>query len=451
MRVAVVGAGVSGLVSARVLRAVGLDVVVLEERADVGGVWSASRRYPGLGLQSDKGSYSYSDRPMPADYPKYPSGEQVQAYLADYARAHDLDDVVCLRTKVVAASHDDQGWHVEVDGPAGRRTEHADWLVLANGVFSRPHVPDLPGRAEFEAAGGVVLHTSGLDDAERCRGRDVVVLGCGKSATDIAVALSRDARSTTMVARTIGWKLPRKVGRLTFEQLIMTRLGEFVIWAPWRRYRFTRLALRPLAPLRRLLVKRLGRAISEQQDLERRGFLPAHPPRQFNHLETPGFFEAVDDGSIKVVQGTGIASLGATDGRPAVRLDDGSTVAGEVLVAGTGFDQDLGMLDATPGPPCSTTTETCGCTGTPGHPGSPPSPSSGGTTPSGARSGPRSRRCGSRRSSTAWSSCRTPAGGDNAPRSSGCSTPAPRRAASRCTTSSARASPTSTPGSTRPA
>ena len=52
MRIGIVGAGFAGLSSAKVLKSFGHDVTVFEKEADVGGVWSASRRYPGLTTQN---------------------------------------------------------------------------------------------------------------------------------------------------------------------------------------------------------------------------------------------------------------------------------------------------------------------------------------------------------------------------------------------------------------
>src|SRR3954465_9231157 len=83
--VAVIGAGASGLVAARAMRDAGHRVVVFESRPDLGGVWAASRSYPGLGTQNDKGSYSFSDLRMPDEWPNQPTGDQMREYLNRYA------------------------------------------------------------------------------------------------------------------------------------------------------------------------------------------------------------------------------------------------------------------------------------------------------------------------------------------------------------------------------
>ena len=96
MNIAIIGAGFAGLSTAKVLRTVGFDVTVYEKAPDVGGVWSVTRRYPGLRTQNNKGTYAMSDFPMPQHYPEWPTGEQVQAYLADYARHFDLERGILL-------------------------------------------------------------------------------------------------------------------------------------------------------------------------------------------------------------------------------------------------------------------------------------------------------------------------------------------------------------------
>ena len=103
MRIAVVGAGFAGLSSAKVLRQSGFDVTVFEAAPDVGGAWSRTRRYPGLCTQNNKGTYHLSDLPMPARFPQWPTGEQVQAYLERYVDLFRLGGMLRLSTEVVAA------------------------------------------------------------------------------------------------------------------------------------------------------------------------------------------------------------------------------------------------------------------------------------------------------------------------------------------------------------
>src|SRR5580658_3662229 len=124
MRIAIIGAGVAGLATAKVLTQAGHQVEVFDKTPDVGGVWSRTRRYPGLTTQSPAAQYSLSDFPMPKDFPEWPTGEQVQAYLAAYAANFGLDPVLRLNTEVTSARQTpDGGWTIETravaPAPAG--------------------------------------------------------------------------------------------------------------------------------------------------------------------------------------------------------------------------------------------------------------------------------------------------------------------------------------------
>ena len=151
---------------------------------------------------------------MPDHYPAWPSGEQVQAYLQSFCEKFNLVDRVHLCEEVIEATQsgalsgdtwtirtrqsDAQGRSI----PEGKQNEYTfDVLLVCNGTFSDCFVPNYTGIEEFRAAGGTVCHTSEFLDIEDARGKDIIVVGYGKSACDSAVALSRVA-NTTVSGRT---------------------------------------------------------------------------------------------------------------------------------------------------------------------------------------------------------------------------------------------------------
>ncbi|NIZ90901.1 flavin-containing monooxygenase [Kineococcus rubinsiae] len=345
MKIAVVGAGPSGLSTAAVLQQFGHDVVVFEKAPDVGGVWSATRAYPDVATQDDRVSYAFSDVPHAGDAPVHPTGAHVRAYLERYAQAKGIAAHVRCGTRVVAAAPGpDGGWLVDVVDAAGPARHAVDWLVVASGVFSTPHVPAWPGRAEFEAAGGRVVEPTQLGDGAVLAGRDVVVVGWGKTACDVAVATARTARSTTVVARAVRWKIPKRiVGGLTFRHLLLTRLGEHVM-APERTSPAARLLAVGSLPLRRASLWWLEQVIARRTGLRAVGLLPDVRLPQSDSLVTDGFFEAVAQGRVAVRRERSVAALEVVDGVPGVRLSDGARVPADVVVAATGFDQELSVF-----------------------------------------------------------------------------------------------------------
>ncbi|AGZ43005.1 flavin-containing monooxygenase [Actinoplanes friuliensis] len=352
MRIGIIGAGVAGLTTAKTLLQAGHEVLVVDRTPDVGGVWSATRRYPGVTTQSAKATYGFSDFPMPRDYPEWPTGAQVQAWLVAYAEKFGVDRHLRLNTEVLRAAGDNAGgWTLELrdtrDGV--NSTETVDRLLVANGVFCEPAVPQFAGLDEFTAAGGQLLAGTEVQDAGQARGRHVVVVGYGKSACDVTVELSATAASTHVIARQLLWKVPRKIGGVVnFKFLLLTRLGEALF-----RYAHLRGMEKflhgPGNGLRRRMLNSLGTASVRQFKLEQLDLVPRGRMEDIVKgaigLASEGFFEGVEAGRIVVHRDMTISRLLAEDGVPYAELADGTRVRADLVVCATGFTQGVPFLD----------------------------------------------------------------------------------------------------------
>jgi cation diffusion facilitator CzcD-associated flavoprotein CzcO len=352
MKIAVIGAGAAGLSTAKVLSRAGHQVVVHDKAPDVGGVWSSTRRYPGVTTQSPRDTYSFSDFPMPRDYPEWPSGEQVQAYFEAYAHEFGLDELLRLGTEVTAARprEDGAGWTLTVrssDGTISR--DDVDHLVVANGVFCEPLKPSYEGEPAFAAAGGRLCAASELQDVETVRDRHVVVVGYGKSSCDVALEISAVAASTEVIARQLLWKVPRRVGGvLNFKYLLLTRLGEALF--RWQHLRGAERFLHgPGNGLRRAMLNSVGSASVRQFDLKRLDLVPPGTMEDIVRgaigLVTDGFYERVAAGGIAVRRDRTISRLLAVDGFPHAELDDGTMLRADVVVCATGYTQGVPFFD----------------------------------------------------------------------------------------------------------
>ncbi|HEY0496204.1 MAG TPA: NAD(P)/FAD-dependent oxidoreductase [Kutzneria sp.] len=337
MRVAVIGAGVAGLATAKVLTQAGHEAVVYDKAPDVGGVWSRSRRYPGVTTQSPKAQYSLSDFPMPADYPEWPDGAQVQAYFAAYATRFGID--VRLNTEINDARPCGEQW--SVDGELYNR------LVVANGVFCAPAVPEFPGLKDFS---GRVCAATEFHDVEAARGKHVLVVGYGKSACDVTVPVSKVAASTDVIARQLLWKVPRLIGgKVNFKMLLLTRMGE-ALFRYLRLRGVERFLHGPGNGLRRRMLNSVGMVSVRQFGLRA---LDLVPPGQLEDivkgaigLVTEGFFEGVADGTITVRRNTTISRLFTRAGSPMAELQDGTALPADLVVCATGFRQGVPFLPA---------------------------------------------------------------------------------------------------------
>jgi dimethylaniline monooxygenase (N-oxide forming) len=351
MKIAIIGAGFAGLTSARHLRDFGHDVTVFEKVPDVGGVWSASRLYPGISTQNGKDTYCLADFPMPKDYPEWPSGQQVQAYLAAYADRFGLRPLIRLSTPVTRADQGADGrWTVSFRPYGGpEQSETFDFLTICNGIFSAPAVPDFPGAEAFRAAGGTICHSSEFLNLDDARGKHVVVIGYGKSSCDVAVGLADVTASLTVVARELIWKMPRKLaGVLNYKYLFLTRMGEGLF--PYIRLQGVEKFLHGAGrPVRNSMLGSVQAVITRQLKLKERGALPRGSferiARSTVSLVTEGFFERLAAGRIALKRDTAIAQLIVEGGRRFALLKTGEKVPADIVICGTGWRQEVPFLD----------------------------------------------------------------------------------------------------------
>ncbi len=356
MKICIVGAGFAGLSTAKVFKSFGHSVVVYEKEADVGGVWSRSRRYPGLTTQNVRSTYAFSDFPYPSDYPEWPSGEQVQRYLEAYTLKFGFASDIVLNTTVVAArlADDESGWSVTIRDsrnadPAHESTVAFDYLVVCNGIFSQPALPSFPGAAEFVASGGRIAHTSEFSDLADAANKDVLVIGYGKSSCDVAQAVAGTAASVTVVARHVLWKMPKMLMNvLNYKFLLLTRLGEALFKYITVRG-FESFLHGPGKPVRDSMLGQVQWVVTKQCKLNELGLNPGVPfetiARSTVSLATDGFFDSVAAGKIDVAKNATVENLTVSDGVRTASLSTGRTVPADIIICGTGWHQSVPFFD----------------------------------------------------------------------------------------------------------
>jgi len=210
--VAVIGAGSSGIAALKGLRERGLDATCFEASDRIGGNWVFGNRngmsaaYRDLHINTSRERMEYSDYPMPADYPDYPHHAQIAAYFDAYVDHFGIRDRIRFETKVEHAARREGGtWELTLGDGA---VERFDALVVANGHHWDPRWPEpaFPGADTFR---GVQMHAHAYVDNTSLADKDVVVLGMGNSAMDIAVESSYVARTTYLAARRGAWIVPK--------------------------------------------------------------------------------------------------------------------------------------------------------------------------------------------------------------------------------------------------
>uniref|UniRef100_G3RA17 Flavin-containing monooxygenase n=1 Tax=Gorilla gorilla gorilla TaxID=9595 RepID=G3RA17_GORGO len=220
-KVAVIGAGVSGLSSIKCCVDEDLEPTCFERSDDIGGLWKftesskdgMTRVYKSLVTNVCKEMSCYSDFPFHEDYPNFMNHEKFWDYLQEFAEHFDLlkyiqfKTTVCSITKRPDFSETGQ-WDVVTETEGKQNRAVFDAVMVCTGHFLNPHLPleAFPGIHKFK---GQILHSQEYKIPEGFQGKRVLVIGLGNTGGDIAVELSRTAAQVLLSTRTGTWVLGR--------------------------------------------------------------------------------------------------------------------------------------------------------------------------------------------------------------------------------------------------
>ncbi|TJZ91357.1 NAD(P)/FAD-dependent oxidoreductase [Paracoccus gahaiensis] len=208
-RVAVIGAGPSGLAQLRAFQSAGEatpipEVVCFEKQTNWGGLWNYSWRtgtdeygepvhgsmYRYLWTNGPKEGLEFADYSFEEHFGKQIASYPPRAVMFDYIEGRvkkaGIRDWIRFSTVVRSVTHDpatDQFTVTVHDLQADRvYSEVFDWVVVASGHFSTPNAPEFPG---FDRFAGRIVHAHDFRDACEFTGKDVLIVGTSYSAEDI--------------------------------------------------------------------------------------------------------------------------------------------------------------------------------------------------------------------------------------------------------------------------
>jgi dimethylaniline monooxygenase (N-oxide forming) len=221
-RACVIGAGSSGIAVVKALLERGIPFDCFEKSDQLGGNWVFGNRngmsaaYRDLFINVSRERMAYSDYPMPSSYPDFPHHTHIREYFNGYVDHFGLREHITFETGVEhAARREDGVWEIRLD--TGETREY-DALLVANGHHWDPRWPE-PAFSGADAFDGTQLHAHSYVDNSIFAGKDVVVLGMGNSAMDIAVESSYVAANTHLAARKGAWIIPKYVFGKPVDQL----------------------------------------------------------------------------------------------------------------------------------------------------------------------------------------------------------------------------------------
>lgn len=345
--VVVIGAGVSGMAAAIHLRAIGVNVTVLEKNGEVGGTW-LENGYPGAGVDTPSYLYSlsFAEHEWSTHFGKR---DEVQAYLREIADDYDLRGLIRFGTEVATAEWDDQALLWTLVTVAGDRYV-ANAVVSAVGQLNRPKVPDLPGLGDFR---GRVFHSAQWPADLDVTGARVAVVGTGASAMQIVPAIAAKVRQLTVFQRSPQWIAPNSDYFAPVGEQVHALMAMVPSYRQWYRVRLawafndkvhpslqvdadwpeaTRSVNAANDGHRRFFTRYLTEQLAGRPDLVA-GALPDYPPFGKRMLLDNGWFAALKQPNVELVTSP-VAALEPTG----VRAASGSLTEVDIIVLCTGFE-----------------------------------------------------------------------------------------------------------------
>ncbi len=311
-----IGAGISGLTAGKMLSDYAIPYECFESGDRIGGNWAFrnpnghSSAYASLHIDTSKQGLRLRDFAISDEYPDYPHHSQIKAYLDSYADAFGLSERIRFNTPVEHCERlPGGGWEITTGDGERRRF---DVLVVGNGHHWDPRYPDFPG----SFAGPTIHSHHYIDPVEplALRGKTVLVVGIGNSASDIVCELAQksNAERVLISTRSGAWVIPKYVFGVCTDQVVKT--------IPWL----------PLAPQRRIaqLLPRLisGRMESYGLPTPDHRFLETHPTVSSELLLRFGSGDAVAKPNVERLDGE------------QVHFVDGSVESVDAIIYATGYN-----------------------------------------------------------------------------------------------------------------
>ncbi|NP_001016366.1 dimethylaniline monooxygenase [N-oxide-forming] 4 [Xenopus tropicalis] len=239
-RVAIIGAGCSGLTAIKCCLEEGLEPVCFEKSSDIGGLWRFTESvedwrasiYKSVVTNTSKEMMCYTDFPMPEDFPAYLHNSKVLEYLRLYAKHFDLMKYIQFQTEVCSVTKCSDfpstgQWDIATLTNGIQRNSIFDTVLICNGHHTKHYLPldSFPGIENFK---GHYVHSRFYKDSANYKGKTVLVVGIGNSAGDIAVDISNTAKQVYLSTRGGSWVLSRiSKGGCPIDMMLSTR---FLTW-----------------------------------------------------------------------------------------------------------------------------------------------------------------------------------------------------------------------------
>ncbi|MDJ0592507.1 MAG: NAD(P)-binding domain-containing protein [Pleurocapsa sp. MO_226.B13] len=201
-QVAVIGAGIAGLVTIKSCLEEGIEVTAFEKSDYIGGNWKFKEQevsvFRNTELSSSRYITGFSDFPIPEHYPHFLKHEQYLEYLLDYARHFKLKEHIKFGITVDSLKRQGEKWLLVATKDGISQEYEFDAVAVCTGLNEEPNLPKFPNIEQFK---GQLVHSSLYKDNTPYKDKSVVVIGGGESGGDQVNEISQVAKSVTLSLR----------------------------------------------------------------------------------------------------------------------------------------------------------------------------------------------------------------------------------------------------------
>ncbi|KAI9657723.1 MAG: hypothetical protein M1821_002899 [Bathelium mastoideum] len=217
MRVAVIGAGPSGLVTLKYLleahKHLGMEPIeakCFEKEADIGGTFFA-RTYEDAEMVSSKQLTTFSDFRPCDDDADFLSIDRYIEYLHQYCTQFQLWQAIRLSTAVLSITRGGKGGHTiayQSGDAADTRTWECDAVAVCSGLHLTPNIPHILGIENVPK----VMHSAEFKSRKQFGiGKTIHVIGSGETGADIAYLAVTSHTQRVVMSHRDGFHLAAKV------------------------------------------------------------------------------------------------------------------------------------------------------------------------------------------------------------------------------------------------
>jgi dimethylaniline monooxygenase (N-oxide forming) len=208
-RVAIIGAGPSGLVSAKSALECGLEPTVFEKGGTIGGLWKPNgSTWEGLQTNLSRFSCMFSDFSWDRNIQLFPNQSEVYEYLKRYVTHYELASYIHCHSEVRHIRKQGNQWLVKWVEGESKEKRVFDAIIIATGIFSESYIPEVKGMEKFS---GTILHSQAYRNRLPFQNKKVAVIGSAYSGTEIAADVAQVANKTLHLVRHVNWILPKYI------------------------------------------------------------------------------------------------------------------------------------------------------------------------------------------------------------------------------------------------